>query len=70
MWRSSRALALGGGLTLVELLITVAIIAVLAGIIYAALGPVRERGRQMVCISNLHRLQMALLAYRTDYGGS
>jgi hypothetical protein len=46
-----------------------AILALLAGIIYAVLGPVREKGRQMVCMSNLKQVYMALQMYRSDYNG-
>ena len=57
------------GLTLVELLVVIGIIAVLAGIIWALLSPVRERARQTVCISNLRQVWLALQAYRDDHDG-
>ena len=57
------------GFTLIELLLVFAIISLLAGILYAALGPVRERSRQTVCASNLRQIHQALMLYREDYSG-
>lgn len=57
------------GFTLVESLLVAAMMALLVGIVWASLGPVRERGRQTVCISNLHQIGMAIQQYRADYGG-
>lgn len=58
------------GFTLIELMVSIAIIIVLMGIIYAALGPVREKGRQAVCVSNLKQIGQAVAMYRQDYGGA
>ncbi len=55
--------------TLAELLVVIAIIIVLAGIIWAVLGPARERARQMICLSHLHQIGIALSMYRQDYDG-
>lgn len=57
------------GLTLIELLMVIAILMVLWAIIFAALGPVREKGRQAVCLSNLRQIGQAIQMYRQDYGG-
>lgn len=57
------------GLTLVELLIVIAIIAVLAGILYAVFSSVRESARQTVCMSNLRQIGQALKLYREDWDG-
>ncbi len=57
------------GLTLIELLIVIGIIAVLAGILWVALSPVREKGRQAHCMNNLRQIWIALQAYREDYNG-
>ena len=57
------------GFTLIELLIVIAIISVLAGILFAAFGPAREKARQSVCISNLHQNGLAIAMYRADYDG-
>jgi len=56
------------GLTLIELLLVIGIIAVLAGIIWCVFAPVRERARQVHCINNLKQLHHALMLYREDYG--
>lgn len=58
------------GFTLVELLIVIAILAVLSGIGYSAAGGVRERARQTVCVSNLRQIGMAIQMYRQDYNGA
>lgn len=57
------------GLTLIELMIVIGIIAMLAGIIWAAMAPVREKARQTVCISNLTQIGHAYRMYRDDWGG-
>jgi prepilin-type N-terminal cleavage/methylation domain-containing protein/prepilin-type processing-associated H-X9-DG protein len=54
----------GRGFTLVEILVVVAIIGVLAGILLAALGKVRESARSTQCKSNLHQIYTALELYR------
>lgn len=55
--------------TLVELMVVIAIIAILAVTMYAATGPARERARQSYCMGNLHQLGIALSMYRADYAG-
>ncbi len=57
------------GLTLVELVIVCGIIAMLAGILWVVMGPVREKARQMVCISNLTQIGHAFRMYRDDWDG-
>ncbi len=57
------------GVTLIELLVVVAILVLLAGIIYSVTASAREKGRQVVCVSNLKQIYQALLIYRSDYGG-
>jgi prepilin-type N-terminal cleavage/methylation domain-containing protein len=57
------------GFTLVELLVCVAIIAVLAGILFTTLAPVRERARETRCLSNLRQISKAIQIYRQDYQG-
>jgi type II secretory pathway pseudopilin PulG len=53
----------------VETLVVMAIIMTLAGIIYASLGPAREKARQSVCLTNLHQIGAAIALYRSDYDG-
>ena len=63
------------GVTLVELLIVVAIIALLAALLFPVFAKIRERGRQTVCLSNLRQLGLATALYAQDsddrypYGG-
>ncbi len=54
------------GFTIIELLVVLAIIVVLAGIVYAATGRTRENARQTVCLSNLKQMTMALSMYCQD----
>ena len=57
------------GLTLIELLVVIGIIAVLAGILYVALAPAREKARLIHCINNFRQIYLALESYRQDWGG-
>lgn len=55
--------------TLVELLIVIAIIALLMGILVPALGRAREQGRQVVCNSNLKTLVLGGHLWSEDHDG-
>ena len=55
--------------TLVELLTVIAIIAVLAGIIFPVFATVRGKARQATCQSNLRQIGMAVQMYASDYDG-
>lgn len=52
--------------TMVEMLTVIAIIAVLAAIIFPVAATVRERARQSTTMSNLHQIQVALKMYKLD----
>jgi prepilin-type N-terminal cleavage/methylation domain-containing protein/prepilin-type processing-associated H-X9-DG protein len=52
--------------TLVELLVTVAVIALLAALFMPALGRGKESGRVAVCQGNLHQIGLALQLYVDD----
>ncbi|MFH1613897.1 MAG: type II secretion system protein [Planctomycetota bacterium] len=54
------------GFTLVELLIVIAIIALLLSIMVPVLEKARSQAQQMVCKSNLHQLHIALQLYAHD----
>lgn len=56
------------GFTLVEMLVVIAIIAVLMGILFPVFNTVREKARQTNCQSNLSQLAMAAKKYRSDHG--
>ncbi len=52
--------------TLIELLIVIAIIAVLAAIIFPVFASVREKARQATCASNLRQIGLAYTQYTQD----
>ncbi|MCS6923238.1 MAG: DUF1559 domain-containing protein, partial [Fimbriimonadales bacterium] len=56
-----------GGWTLIEVLVVVAIILVLAGLIYAVGAYAIDRSRQAQCVSNLRQIGIALLQYMEDH---
>lgn len=56
------------GFTLKELLAVIAIIAILAAILFPVFATVREKARQISCASNEDQLGLALLQYIQDNG--
>ena len=66
--RRSRHSRRGIGFTLVELLITIAIIAILCAILLPALSKVREKGRSISCLNNLKQLGLHMHMYADDNG--
>lgn len=57
------------GFTLVELLVVLAIVAVLAGLLMPVVGQVREAARGAGCLSNLRQVGMAFGTYADDWEG-
>jgi prepilin-type N-terminal cleavage/methylation domain-containing protein len=55
------------GFTLIELLVVVAIISILAAILFPVFASAREKGRQSACMSNLKQIGLAWLMYAQDY---
>lgn len=55
------------GFTLIELLVVIIVIAVIAAILFPVFLSVRTKGRQTVCVSNLHQLSLGILQYAGDY---
>lgn len=58
------------GVTLVELLVVAAIVAVLAALVSPALFGAVERGRKTNCVNHLRQVHLALALYREDHGGA
>jgi len=59
----------GKAFTLIELLMVIAIIAILAGLLLPALWGAKTRGKQAPCLSNLHQFGLSLQLYAADNGG-
>ena len=55
--------------TLVEMLVVMAIIAILAAMLLPALSAVKAKGKQTSCLNNLHQLGFALQMYAADNAG-
>src|SRR5438552_1657979 len=53
--------------TLVELLVVIAVIAILAAILFPVFGQARARARSAACASNMRQLATAWLLYAQDY---
>ncbi len=60
----------GSGLTLIEVLVVVAIIAVLAGLSLGALTQVRKNADRGVATANYRQIGTAIALFATDHGGT
>ena len=54
------------GFTLIEILVVVAIIGIIAAILFPVFARAREKARQTTCVSNLKQLGMAVAMYSGD----
>lgn len=66
-WPAERRGSRASGFTLIEVLVVVAIIALLISILLPSLNRAREQARATVCLANLHRLGHAGLFYTNAY---
>jgi len=57
------------GFTLIEMLVVIAIIALLATLLTPMVGRVMDKAKQTACKSNLHQIGIAAQGYANDNGG-
>lgn len=58
------------GFTLVEMLVVIAVIAILASLLLPALGSIQEKGRNAQCVNNLRQMGVGLMLYVGDHDGA
>jgi prepilin-type N-terminal cleavage/methylation domain-containing protein len=64
--RPARQDGLEKAFTLIELLIVIAVIAILAALLLPTLARAKENSRRCVCKSNMHQISLAMLIYAND----
>ena len=57
------------GFTLIEMLVTIAIISILSSILFPVFARARENARRASCLSNMKQLALAVLMYTQDNDG-
>jgi prepilin-type N-terminal cleavage/methylation domain-containing protein len=58
-----------GGYTLIELLVTIAVIVILASLLLVAVSTVKRKAQQAKCVGNLRQLGMATILYSQENNG-
>jgi len=58
-----------GGMTMIEILVVMAIIAILAAMLLPAAGKAMEHARRTVCRNNLRQVHLLVMAHATENGG-
>lgn len=64
-----RRSGVGQGFTLVELLTVIAIVALLAALLFPVFLTAQGKAREISCVSNLHQIGAAVSMYAQDYDG-
>src|SRR6266850_1328763 len=57
------------GFTLIEMLVVIAIIAILAALLLPALSSAKGKGKQVACLNDLKQLSLAAQIYTADNDG-
>lgn len=65
--RAAPPVARGPGFTLLELLVVMAVLAILAGLLFPVLAAARERARRSVCLAQVRQLATAHRLYTDDW---
>lgn len=65
--RENQARTARRAFTLIELLIVIAIIALLIGILLPTVSKAREAGRMVICLSNQRQIALSMFTYAADY---
>lgn len=68
--RCSRRRSGRRGFTMIEMLTVIAIIAILAGILFPVFATVRRNVHKTTCMSNLHQIGVALKIFKDEHNGA